>query len=183
MADHHRFSPVTDKVRQVDQHGGYTAGAGHALYTARNYPKEYWNRVAFVNGPTGHLVGCFVINKDGANFNSTSPFNLVASDDEWSAPIMSEVGPDGNVWVIDWYNYIIQHNPTPQGFKNGRGNAYETDLRDKKHGRIYRVVYGDEKAEAFSLEGAQTVDTLIATLGHRQHVLATTGAATTRRKR
>ncbi len=31
-------------------------------------------------------------------------------------PIMAEVGPDGNVWVLDWYNYIIQHNPVPAGF-------------------------------------------------------------------
>jgi hypothetical protein len=54
---------------------------------------------------------------------------------------MAEVGPDGNVWVIDWYNYIVQHNPTPAGFENGKGNAYVTDLRDKKHGRIYRLVY------------------------------------------
>ena len=44
------------------------------------------------------------------------------------------------MWVIDWYNYIVQHNPTPQGFETGKGNAYESDLRDKKHGRIYRVV-------------------------------------------
>ena len=39
---------------------------------------------------------------------------------------MAEVGPDGNVWVIDWYNYIVQHNPTPTGFKTGKGGAYET---------------------------------------------------------
>ena len=31
--------------------------AGHALYTARTYPQEYWNRTAFVSEPTGHLVG------------------------------------------------------------------------------------------------------------------------------
>jgi putative membrane-bound dehydrogenase-like protein len=36
ISDTHLFKPITDKVRQVDQHGGYTAGAGHALYTARN---------------------------------------------------------------------------------------------------------------------------------------------------
>ena len=47
---------------------------------------------------------------------------------------MAEVGPDGNVWIIDWYNFIVQHNPTPQGFQNGPGNAYITELRDKKHG-------------------------------------------------
>jgi putative membrane-bound dehydrogenase-like protein len=141
IADSNRYYPITEKIRQVDFHGGFTAAAGHSLYTARNYPQEYWNRTAFVCEPTGHLVATFVIRPDGAGFKSKNAFNLVASDDEWTAPIMAEVGPDGNVWILDWYNYIVQHNPTPQGFRTGRGAAYETDLRDKKHGRIYRLVY------------------------------------------
>ncbi len=172
ISDTYRFDPITENVRQVDQHGGYTAGAGHALYTAREYPQEYWNRVAFVNGPTGHLVGAFVIDSEGADYHTTSPFNLFASDDEWTAPIAAEVGPDGNVWVLDWYNYIVQHNPTPRGFETGRGNAYETDLRDKKHGRIYRVVYHGEDetweptpASPISLANA-TPEKLVETLAH-----------------
>ncbi|MEO1998238.1 MAG: glycosyl hydrolase, partial [Planctomycetaceae bacterium] len=140
IADTHLFAPITANVRQVDQFGGYTAGAGHALYTARTFPQPWWNRTAFVCGPTGHLIGTFVLRRDGADYASTSPINLLASDDEWCAPIMAEVGPDGAVWVIDWYNYIVQHNPTPQGFETGKGNAYESDLRDKQHGRFYRVV-------------------------------------------
>ncbi|WP_149496266.1 PVC-type heme-binding CxxCH protein [Roseiconus lacunae] len=159
IADTNDFEPITDKVRQVDHHGGYTAGAGHALYTAREYPQEYWNRIGFVAGPTGHLVGSFVLKPDGSDFHSTSPFNLIASDDEWSAPIMAEVGPDGNVWVVDWYNYIVQHNPTPQGFETGKGNAYETDLRDKKHGRVYRVVPNEKPAKpAVALSDASAAD-------------------------
>ena len=65
-----KFYPITDKVRQVDFHGGFTAAAGHALYTARTYPKEYWNRVAFVTEPTGHLVATFVLDKKGTSFSS-----------------------------------------------------------------------------------------------------------------
>src|SRR5262249_17731150 len=164
IADSNRFRPITDKVRQVDFHGGYTAAAGHALYTARNYPKEYWNRTAFVAEPTGHLVGTFVLRRQGSDFRSRNPFNLVASDDEWTAPIMAEVGPDGHVWVIDWYNYIVQHNPTPVGFKTGKGAAYETELREKTQGRVYRIVYeGAKPAARFTLAGA-TPEKLVATL-------------------
>src|SRR5207249_47310 len=141
MAGNAKMHPITDKVRQVDWHGHFTAAAGHALYTARLYPKEYWNRTAFVCEPTGHLVATFVITPKGADFTSRNSWNLVASDDEWFAPIMAEVGPDGQVWILDWYNYIVQHNPTPRGYTTGKGNAYETDLRDKKHGRIYRLVH------------------------------------------
>lgn len=170
ISDTHLFKPITDKIRQVDHHGGYTAGAGHALYTARTYPKSWWNRVAFVCGPTGHLVGTFVLNREGATFRDSNTFNLIASDDEWAAPIMAEVGPDGNVWIIDWYNYIVQHNPTPQGFKTGKGNAYESDLRDKTHGRIYRLVYDGKEGQAGADKPAKLNATdapsLVAALSH-----------------
>ncbi len=156
--------PITDKVRQVDYHGHFTAAAGHALYTARLYPREYWNRAAFVAEPTGHLVATFQVERRGSDFVSRNAWNLLASDDEWSAPIMAEVGPDGNVWVIDWYNYIVQHNPTPAGFKTGKGNAYETDLRDKTHGRVYRLVAKDVKPAAPVTLKDATLAKLVATL-------------------
>ncbi|MSR58291.1 MAG: c-type cytochrome [Planctomycetaceae bacterium] len=173
IADSNKFEAITDNVRQVDWHGGFTAGAGHALYTARVYPREYWNRTAFVCEPTGHLIATFCIQENGSGYRSRNRWNLVASDDEWSSPIMAEVGPDGNVWFIDWYNYIVQHNPTPAGFKTGKGNAYETDLRDKTHGRIYRVVHrGEEgkpvagpKPKPMSLANA-TTEQLVTALKH-----------------
>ena len=140
IAETQRFHPVTEGVRQVDFHGQYTAGAGHALYTARAFPERYWNRAAFVSGPTGHLVGQLFLEPDGSHFRARDGWSLFASRDEWCAPISAEVGPDGCVWILDWYNYIVQHNPTPRGFDNGPGNAYVTPLRDKTHGRIWRVV-------------------------------------------
>nr|WP_246254647.1 PVC-type heme-binding CxxCH protein [Alienimonas chondri] len=169
IADSYKYDPITENVRQVDWFGGYTAGAGHALYTARAFPQQWWNRTAFTAGPTGHLVGTFVLTPEGANFTSTSPANLFASDDEWTAPIMAEVGPDGAVWVLDWYNYIVQHNPTPRGFETGKGAAYESDLRDKKHGRILRIVPDENAAEKlhdFSGLTAATDAELVAALAH-----------------
>jgi putative membrane-bound dehydrogenase-like protein len=139
MADHQNMHPLA-KIRQVDWFGGFTAAAGHAVYTARQFPVGYWNRIAFVTEPTGHLVHMDLLEPKGSGFVTRDRFNLFASTDEWTSPIAAEVGPDGAVWVIDWYNYVVQHNPTPLGFATGKGNAYETPLRDKTHGRIYRVI-------------------------------------------
>jgi putative membrane-bound dehydrogenase-like protein len=132
---------VTPYIRQVDVFGGYTAGAGHQLYTARAFPKRYWNRIAFINEPTAHLVGQGIIEPRGAGFVTRDGWNLLAGAEEWVAPVQAQVGPDGAVWVSDWYSFIAQHNPTPQNFSNGVGNAYETSMRDESRGRIYRVVY------------------------------------------
>ncbi|SFD90210.1 PVC-type heme-binding CxxCH protein [Spirosoma endophyticum] len=143
---HKDMKPITEKVRQVDVFGGFTAAAGHNLYTARAFPKKYWNKIAFVAEPTGHILHQNVMEKTGTNYEDAEGFNLIAGADEWFAPVFAEVGPDGAVWVVDWYSYIIQHNPTPKGATNGSGNAYETPLRDFTHGRIYRVGYKNAPA-------------------------------------
>ena len=129
IADSQRFFPLTEKVRQVDFHGRYTAGSGSAIYTARAFPKEYWNRVQFVAEPTGHLLGQFYLERRGADFIAHNARNFAASDDEWTAPIYGEVGPDGALWMVDWYNYIIQHNPTPRAFRTGRGGFIESPAK------------------------------------------------------
>jgi putative membrane-bound dehydrogenase-like protein len=143
---HYEMHAITDKVRQVDVFGGFTAAAGHNFYTAENYPEEYWNKVALVCEPTGHLVHIARIEKNGAGFVEKDGWNLFAGADEWVAPVDAKVGPDGAVWILDWYDFIIQHNPTPTaergGFAGvtGKGNAYENPLRDKDHGRVWRIV-------------------------------------------
>lgn len=144
---HYAMHPNTSYVRQVDVFGGFTAASGHHFYTARNYPSSYWDQVAFVCEPTGHLVHKANIANDGAGFSEHDGWNLFASSDEWVSPVAANVGPDGAVWILDWYNFIIQHNPTPTdrrgGYdaETGEGNAYENPLRDKSRGRVWRVVW------------------------------------------
>jgi uncharacterized protein len=174
---------MTPYIRQVDVFGGYTAGAGHQVYTARAFPKSYWNRIAFINEPTAHLVGQGILEKRGAGFVTRDGWNLLAGAEEWVAPVQAQVGPDGAVWVSDWYNFIAQHNPTPQGFSNGVGNAYETSMRDESRGRIYRVVYRNappakklslSKTNAAGLVGALSSDNMLWRL-HAQRLLIERG--------
>ena len=132
---------LTPYIRQVDQMNSYTAGAGHNLYTARAFPKSYWNRIAFINEPTVHISGQAIIESSGAGYIARDGWNMAAGAEEWFSPVSSIVGPDGAVWVSDWYNFVNQHNPTPDSYVNGRGNAYETSMRDHYRGRIYRISY------------------------------------------
>jgi putative membrane-bound dehydrogenase-like protein len=169
---HYAMHPITDKVRQVDVFGGFTAASGHNFYTARNYPKAFWNKVAFVTEPTGHLVHMARIEKAGAGYAEKDGWNLFASSDEWVAPVEAKVGPDGAVWVLDWYSFIVQHNPTPNpergGYQaiNGPGNAYENPLRDKTHGRIWRVVSRDARPAELSELTADKPKELVKALRH-----------------
>ncbi|MBC7419083.1 MAG: dehydrogenase, partial [Pedobacter sp.] len=159
LEGHYDVHAMTPNLRQVDVVGGFTAAAGHHLYTARDYPKEYWNRIAFVCEPTVRLIHKAIIEPNGAGFTEKDGWNMLASSDEWVAPVQAEVGPDGAVWVADWYNFVIQHNTFVPGQaptevilpitladqKGGQGNALISNLRDLDRGRIYRVIYKKAK--------------------------------------
>ena len=167
------YYPSSMDIRQVDVHAKYTAGAGHAFYTARRFPADYQNTVAFVTEPTGKLVGSFDVRPAGAIFTARQrPNNLFNSADAWSSPVLAEVGPDGAVWIADWYNLIIQHNPTPSmassgvDAENGRGNAYQTALRDTEHGRIWRVYPKGSANDRMPVLDPARPETLVAGLSH-----------------
>ena len=159
---HYDVHAMTPNLRQVDVVGGFTSAAGHRFYTARNFPKEYWNRIAFICEPTVRLIHNAIIEPKGAGFTESDGWNFLASSDEWVGPVQAEVGPDGAVWVADWYNFVIQHNTfvprqaptevilpiTLADQKGGQGNALISNLRDLDRGRIYRVVY--KKAKSYT---------------------------------
>lgn len=165
-----RMHPNTPNVRMVDNFGGYTAAAGHAFMVSDALPPRLQGK-ALVTEPTAKLIGVMDIQRDGGGYKALDGFNLLASSDEWMSPIFADVGPDGAVWVIDFYSFVIQHNPTPStqsaGIQatTGRGGAYmtENNLRDQTHGRIYRVVWKDgPKSSIKSLAKAKSSELVAA---------------------
>ena len=172
------FCPSSNDIRQVDFFDRYTAAAGHAIATGGRLPNAWHDRAAFVCEPTGKLVAVFELERKGAGFVARqTPNPIYSSADAWSAPVCAEVGPDGALWICDWYNLIIQHNPTPTrnsagvDAKTGRGNAYETPLRDTRHGRIWRVFprgSANEPAPQLGATGNEA-RSLLAALAHPNH--------------
>src|ERR1043166_9742873 len=132
MAPGMRMHPNTPNVRMVDNFGGYTAGAGHAFMVSDALPARLQGK-ALVTEPTAKLIGIMDIQRDGGGYKALDGFNLLASSDEWMSPIFADVGPDGAIWVIDFYSFVIQHNPTPSRqsagvqASTGRGGAYMTE--------------------------------------------------------
>lgn len=138
------FAPrVTD-----DDHGS-SAIAGIVYYDATQFPKEYWGNT--FNGNVATLR----INRDAFDWKGSTPnavrqADFLHSDDHWFRPVNLKLGPDGALWVADFYNAIIGHYEVPL-----------TDPhRDHAHGRIWRIVYrGESKAPVPLPENLSKLDT------------------------
>ncbi|HRQ51118.1 MAG TPA: HEAT repeat domain-containing protein, partial [Agriterribacter sp.] len=89
-----------------------------------------WENVALLANPITSTVNAVKItrNADGTVSAEHLP-DLLTSKDKWFRPVNMEFGPDGCLYIADWYNKIISHNEIPTTHPD----------RDKTHGRIWRI--------------------------------------------
>lgn len=143
IVDHDRVNPIITHTEpayaQIDFVGGFTAAAGSTMYTGGAWP-EPWSQAHFVTEPTVHIVHHDSISPAGATYKAvkTREAEFVAGSDLWFRPIHTRVGPDGALYILDFYNQAAIHNDT-RGPKHGPTNAAVRPDRDQAHGRIWRM--------------------------------------------
>jgi putative heme-binding domain-containing protein len=139
---------------------GSTALCGLSWYDADHFPKEYRGCMFLGNVVTNR------VNFDRIEWKGSTPVaieqpDFVASKDPWFRPADIKLGPDGALYVSDFYNKIIGH--------------YEVDLkhplRDKDRGRVWRIVWKGKDGTAPPPKApgdltAKTGDQLDGLLGH-----------------
>jgi putative heme-binding domain-containing protein len=145
------FAPVL-----MEHAHGSTAIDGFAYYSDDLWPAEYRDHVFVGNVMTSRL------NHDRLEFHGSSPRaieqpDFVVADDPWFRPVDDILGPDGALYIADFYNRIIGHYEVPLSHPG----------RDHDHGRIWRVVYrGDAAQPKLRPPALQTgLDGLVAELG------------------
>ena len=143
VTDHRKAFPTVKHDRhpylQIDHVGGFTGAAGSLIYDGGAWPREYWGD-HFVTEPTINLVHRDHIEPRGATFVASRyrEKEFLGSHDLWFRPIHLRTGPDGAMYVLDFYNQAAVHNDT-RGPKHGPTNAALRPDRDRHHGRILRV--------------------------------------------
>ncbi|CAN5694285.1 hypothetical protein BH11VER1_BH11VER1_15590 [soil metagenome] len=133
---------------QIDQVGSYTAAAGCAIYEGGAWP-EKWNYSYFCTEPTLNIVSHFFVEKDGVTYKAhrepgREKTEFIRSTDLWFRPIENRVGPDGALYVVDFYNQAVIHNDT-RGPIHGPANAAVRPDRDHYFSRIWKVQHKEAK--------------------------------------
>jgi putative membrane-bound dehydrogenase-like protein len=113
---------------------------GTEVYTARLFPEEYHNKVFFQCDAGLRIIRVASFETNNSTFSTSFLPNLLTSSDDWFSPLRATVGPDGAVWVMDWYDINVAHNnKLTSSVVDPGSNAFEMP-RDKEKGRIYRIV-------------------------------------------
>ncbi len=131
------------------QHPKY---AGLAFLSGRHFPDSLSGQL-ITSDFRANRVKRFALAEDGSGFSSEEQEDLIWTDHVAFRPVDLNVGPDGALYLADWYNPIIQHGEVD--FRDPR--------RDHRHGRIWRITAaGRPLAKPPDLRDASTEDLLAA---------------------
>ncbi|MEQ1861180.1 MAG: PVC-type heme-binding CxxCH protein, partial [Chthoniobacteraceae bacterium] len=131
---------------QIDWVGSFTAAAGCAIYDGGTWPAEYHGDY-FTTEPTINVIHHTRLTPEGSSYTAAKlpgreETEFVRSKDLWWRPIEVRIGPDGAMYVADFYNQAVIHNDT-RGPDHNEVNAAVRPDRDHYFGRIWRI---DHKA-------------------------------------
>lgn len=161
LSDHEKAAAVYPKT--VDpfyihdsQTGHFTSACGISVYGGGRFPKDFDGN-SFTCEPVHSLVHRDVLVDSGATFTARRAYEndeFITSSDAWFRPVFTTVGPDGALYVVDYYRYTVEH---PEFVPPHLLKQIDFEAR-RRLGRIYRVVYGDSKPAGMNLAQATSAE-------------------------
>lgn len=117
--------------------GVITSSCGVIWYGGGAFPDSF-NQVTFIAEPVHNLVHADRISDKGATFNASRVYErkeFLSSTDPWFRPVYFYIGPDGALYLIDYYRQIIEHPEWMSEEAAKSGELYNGTDR----GRIFRI--------------------------------------------
>ena len=139
--------------------GGFvTSSCSPIVYTANLFPKDYYNNT-FVCDPANNLIHRDILEVKGSVFSARradADCEFFASTDNWCRPVYLTVGPEGAIYVCDFYRETIE---TPLSLPDDI--KAKVNLESRQRGRIWRIVPEGFKAKTLPRLDRSTIAELI----------------------
>ena len=121
-----------------DAAGGGHAHAGAMIYLGGSWPEKYRNQI-FMNNIHGQRLNEDLLLPKGSGYSGDRAPDFCLARDRWSQIINLQYGPDGQMWMIDWYDANACHHRDPNN-------------HDRSNGRIFKVSYQNSKPAPVDLQ-------------------------------
>jgi putative heme-binding domain-containing protein len=123
---------------------------GQEFLHSSMFPKEMQGRIV-IGGYYANLLEWHELKFENGMFSTTRLPNIIETKNNVFRPVEVRMGPDGGIYVADWYNPIIGHYQA----------SYRHPDRDKQHGRVWRVTWkAGEKVKPVKLAEASLSELL-----------------------
>lgn len=104
-------------------YGGHSH-VGTMIYLGDNWPAEYRNHL-FTHNLHGHRINHQVNLQDGSGFNTIhAGYDVLHCSDPQYIGVDLQYGPDGAVYISDWYDPRHCHSPHAEQWQRGNGRMY-----------------------------------------------------------
>jgi putative membrane-bound dehydrogenase-like protein len=125
---------------QIDVVGGYSSACASTVYEAGAWPEE-WNNSVFCTEPILDIIHREKLIPAGPTYTgemNPADREWLRAHDFWFFPVDVEFGPDGAMYVLDFYCPVVAHSDT-RGPQHSKAGASVRPDRDHYFGRIYRI--------------------------------------------
>jgi putative membrane-bound dehydrogenase-like protein len=110
-----------------DASGGGHAHAGAMIYLGDAWPEKYRGQL-FMNNIHGARLNVDRLTPKGSGYVGDGEPDFLKANDLWSQILYLRYGPDGQVYMIDWYDKNQCHHGDPA-------------VHDRTNGRIFKITY------------------------------------------
>jgi hypothetical protein len=127
------YPPFTFRLGSITDHGHQkTAYCGISYFDSDAYPESFREKI-YVGNIHGGCINVDRLERDGSTYLAKAEADFLSANDVWFMPVAQKVGPDGCLYILDWYDQYHCYqdaNRDPEGI-------------DRLKGRLYRVRYGE----------------------------------------
>ncbi|HEV8605626.1 MAG TPA: PVC-type heme-binding CxxCH protein [Tepidisphaeraceae bacterium] len=140
IADHVHYAGTAGPHagnNRSDAAGGGHAHCGAMIYLGDSWPAQYRNSILMGN-VHGNRINNDLLDAHGSGYVGKHGADFLKMNDKWSRLINMKYGPDGSVFMIDWYDKQACHDKTPERW-------------DRGNGRVYKLAYNGTKGKQVDL--------------------------------
>ena len=121
-----------------DSAGGGHAHAGAMLYLGGSWPSEYRDQI-FMNNIHGARLNQDRLEPQGSGYVGDRAPDFLFANDSWSQILYLTYGPDGQVYMIDWYDQNQCHHSNNEN-------------HDRRNGRVFKISYKNAQPTSVNLK-------------------------------